>query len=89
MIRLTDSVALQRSADCSLEWSSPVHTRSSTLALELHDSNTLIHNKAWFTYKQTSTDKQTETHIGRQLTDQPAVKQANSDHRIIEILVKL
>ena len=50
MIWLIDSVALQRSADCSLEWSSPVQTRSSTLALELHDSNTLIHNKAWFTY---------------------------------------
>lgn len=31
-------------------WSSPVHTRSSTLALGLYDSNTLIHNKAWFTY---------------------------------------
>ena len=41
-----------RTADCSLEWSSPAHTRSSTLALELHDSNTLIHNKAWFTYNR-------------------------------------
>ena len=44
------TVAFQRSADCPLGWSSPVHTRSSTLALGLYDSNTLIHNKAWFTY---------------------------------------